>query len=538
MSHSRAYAVPAVLALWLAMNAAASAAETVGPLSDIAAINKALAAARPGDTILIRNGAYPGDVRIVMTAEGEKDKPITLAAETPGKVFFTGGGTHQSFPTITLTGSFLHVTGFVFHKSAGGVAVHFRNARFSRLSHCAFNESGESRSVMTHMIEMGEDSADSEVDHCYMARSLSMSLGTRGGALRPNIHHNWWRDIVARASNGQEALQLRGDKAGQKGDLIDTPAASLFALVEYNLFDGACGDEEIISVKSNDNVIRHNTFLAHPTANKGGLNVRHAHRTVVDSNFFFGTGYGVRVSGDDNVVVNNYIERPVKGIRLTGGGTHGWAYRPCRNGLIANNTVIDAEEVALDIGTYMGMKDPNGGPNVVNLYPSGNRVCNNLFTCKRAEGVVSFPLPETGEVKPNDYRNNLAFCRGATAETLRLPEGFSIVDPQLAKEGRLFSPQADSPALGKALPLEPVKEDVFGRARGSTPDIGCEQVSGGAAAKRRPLTSKDVGPDWMKGEFLPLEKEAALIEVREMLKKYPDPQFRKRLHQAVDDVAK
>ncbi|HAU38959.1 MAG TPA: hypothetical protein DCX07_14755, partial [Phycisphaerales bacterium] len=45
------------------------------------AINKALESAKAGDTIVIRDGLYV-DARIVLSASGEKDKPITLAAET------------------------------------------------------------------------------------------------------------------------------------------------------------------------------------------------------------------------------------------------------------------------------------------------------------------------------------------------------------------------------------------------------------------------------------------------------------------------
>lgn len=516
--------------------AACGCVQAAGPLAHADDINMALAAAKPGDTIVIQDGVYR-DVAITMAVSGQKDKPITLTAQTPGRVFFTGSAPHQSTAIITMTGQYLHLTGVVFQQSTGGIAVWFKNAQFSRMSDCAFNESGESRTVFGHMIEVGVDSADNEVDHCYMAKSLSMSIGTRAGALRPRFHHNWWRDIVARSNNGQEPLQLQVGREGlvADADFVNTPAASLFALVEYNLFDGACGDEEIISVKSNDNVIRHNTFLPHPTANKGGINVRHGHRNVVDSNFLFGTDYGVRVSGDDNVVINNYIEKPTHGLRLTGGGTNGWAYIPCRNGLFANNTIVDCNYAPLEIGTYFGMKDPKGGPDVVSIYPSGNRIYNNILTTGRPELVVSL-IPEQG-VGSNELKNNVGFSnRAKKIEDIKVPAGVSCADPNLAKADGHLKPQTGSPAIGQGIAVEGVKEDIYGRPRTGKIDVGCEQVSSNAPAKYHPMTLQEVGPQWMKGDYTVLEKDAGVMELQELLTKYPDPEYRQRLRATLDSV--
>lgn len=519
----------------LGVSALVVSAHAAEPLANIDEVNKALTDAKAGDTVIIKDGIYR-DAFITMPASGEEGKPVTLTAQTPGGVIFTGNAPHPSTATIMLTGKYQHVTGLVFHKSTGGPAVWFKGATFSRLSHCAFNESGETRSVFSHMIEMGEDAADNEIDHCYMSRSISMSIGTRGGALRCKIHHNWWRDITALSSNGQEPLQLQYGRAGQQPDLTETPVASLFALVEYNLFDGACGDEEIVSVKSNDNTIRYNTFLAHPTANKGGLNVRHAHRTVVDSNVFLGTDYGVRVSGDDNVIINNYIERPTNGIRLTAGGPNRWAYLPARNTLVANNTVIDSAYSAMEIATYMGMKDPKGGPNVVSIYPTGNRILNNLLVSKRPDSVVRLPPPETGDVKSNEYRNNLGWCAKAkSVGDIKVPDGVEIADPKLAKAGDHFRPEPGSPALGKGILVKQAKADITGHARSETPDIGCEQVTGGSLTSLRVMSPKEVGPEWMKGDHATLDKEFGLMAIRELVNKYPDDvEYRKRLRDAVD----
>src|SRR5438046_2580977 len=46
-------------------------------------LTKAISSAKPGDTIVMSDGVWK-DASIVFSGEGEKDKPITLRAQTPG----------------------------------------------------------------------------------------------------------------------------------------------------------------------------------------------------------------------------------------------------------------------------------------------------------------------------------------------------------------------------------------------------------------------------------------------------------------------
>src|SRR5690348_6198882 len=52
-------------------------------------LTRALAAARPGDTVTLADGAWK-DARIIFKAQGRPDAPITLRAQTPGRVVLTG----------------------------------------------------------------------------------------------------------------------------------------------------------------------------------------------------------------------------------------------------------------------------------------------------------------------------------------------------------------------------------------------------------------------------------------------------------------
>ena len=50
--------------------------------------------------------------------------------------------------------------------------------------------------------------------------------------------------------------------------------SSGYTVVEFNLFEDCDGDPEIVSVKSCDNIIRHNTFLK----SYGTLSLRHGNK--------------------------------------------------------------------------------------------------------------------------------------------------------------------------------------------------------------------------------------------------------------------
>src|SRR5436190_12568996 len=67
----------------------------------------AMAKIRPGDTIRLANGTW-NDFRILLDARGTAEKPVTLTAETKGRVILTG------VSDLRLSGAHLIVSGLVF----------------------------------------------------------------------------------------------------------------------------------------------------------------------------------------------------------------------------------------------------------------------------------------------------------------------------------------------------------------------------------------------------------------------------------------
>src|SRR5699024_6229346 len=76
-----------------------------------AELEAAIAAARPGETIMMKNGTWR-DIKVAFRAVGAPGRPITLRAEVPGKVVISG----ESY--LQLVGDHLVVDGLTFRDGA------------------------------------------------------------------------------------------------------------------------------------------------------------------------------------------------------------------------------------------------------------------------------------------------------------------------------------------------------------------------------------------------------------------------------------
>jgi poly(beta-D-mannuronate) lyase len=71
------------------------------------AYKKTMPKLQPGDNVILANGTW-NDFEIIFKGDGTKNKPITLSAQTKGKVILSG----QS--NLRLAGEYLVVSGLVF----------------------------------------------------------------------------------------------------------------------------------------------------------------------------------------------------------------------------------------------------------------------------------------------------------------------------------------------------------------------------------------------------------------------------------------
>jgi poly(beta-D-mannuronate) lyase len=419
---------------------------------------------RPGDVVVMVNGDWMNQ-SLGFTARGTADKPITLRGETPGKVLLRNGS------TLAVDGEYVTVSGLAF-----GEGESERSAVELRGRNCRLTETSVVAGQYKFFVHVRGTS--NRVDHCYLAGKTSvhptLQVEVEG---RPNHHiidHNYFGPRPPLRRNGGETIRV-----GYSHQSMTNSGT----LVERNLFEQCDGENEIISNKSCENIYRFNTFRDCA----GMFTLRHGNRCRVEGNFFFGNGKrgsgGIRVIGEDHVVINNYIERVQEGgFWITSGIVDSPlnGYFPARNCLIAFNTFVDSPGPALDLDAGIGRARRT-------LLPENITIANNLL------------CPTDGHVFNGDegkgfrWPGNLTSASSATNTTK-----LRIAAPKFARAAGLLRPANDSPARNAAEgTFAAVTIDIDGQPRAARFDVGCDQFST-MPTTNRPLTPADVGPSWMK----------------------------------------
>lgn len=300
---------------------------------------RAVAAAKPGQTVLLADGVYR-DVELRLGATGTPEQPVTLRARTPGRVIFTGKS------LVTISGTNLVVSGLVFDQVWNQETVVFDGAKHARLTDCAFTECGNPRSTFSKIVHLRHASQHCRVDHCFMRGNLSMGMGVRLAAddaesTHATFDHNYFKDIARRFSNGQEPIQIGQGSFGVE--------RAMHALVEYCLFDHANGDAELISNKASANIYRFNTF----TGCDGALTLRGGGSVLVQGNVFLKCKGAIRSHAVHSFIVGNFADGCNDGILLnagSGGEFDAKGYTTPHHGVIANNVIQNCRQSAFSIG--------------------------------------------------------------------------------------------------------------------------------------------------------------------------------------------
>lgn len=462
---------------------AGSSSATIFSVSSADEIETAMESAQPGDTLVMSNGVWT-DQEIDFAGIGSAANPITLRAQTPGGVVLNG------LSTLRISGDHLVVDGLHF---LGGTiensdhVVQFRgplgeatNSRFTNSVIESYNP--EDLNDKYHYVSLyGQNNRvdnNSFLDQRNIGPQIVAWLD-ESPAMKPALHRidsNHFGDRPQGWDNGFEAIRL-GDS--------DTSLVSAQIVVENNLFERVDGEIEIISSKSDDNIFRYNTFRE----SKGTLTLRHGNSNRVEGNFFLGEGAensgGIRVVGEDHVIVNNYIadvdDQADGAISFAAGIPNSQlnGYQQVKNVLMAHNTIVNVKGAGITFDWGIGSSGRS-------LLPEDLTIAANLISSAHA------PLFEGSEGSGYVFENNIA--HGAALGIATRP-GISQVDPQLVlgADG-LWRPSAGSPAVDGASSGY-VTEDMDGQARIGLFDVGADELSF-AQIVRKPLTTGDVGASW------------------------------------------
>ncbi len=391
--------------------------------------------AQAGDVVRLADGEWK-DFSIVFEAHGREGRPVTLAAQTAGKVVLTGAS------SLKMAGEWLVVSGLVFRRGSapGDEVISFRRdsrrmAVHSRLTQVVidrFNQPDRRRedrwvSLYGH---------DNRVDHSWFAGKGN--AGVMLAVIRPKgqpqanrhrIDHNYFGPRPPLGSNGGETIRI-GTSDESLSDSLTT--------VEANVFDRCDGEVEIVSVKSGGNVVRGNLILQ----SQGSIVLRHGNGNLVERNVFLGGGKphtgGVRVINAGQTVRDNYMEG-LAGTSFTSAiavmnGVPGSAinrYDPVSGAVIANNSILDAARITLGAGADAERSAP----------PQHSRFTGNLVT-----GAGASPFAIEADVKGIAFADNAASAQvpGSLAAGFvqtpialkRAANGLLYpTDPALAKRG-------------------------------------------------------------------------------------------------------
>ncbi len=213
-----------------------------------------------GDNIILANGTWQ-DFEIKFKGQGTKEAPISLTAETKGKVILSG----QS--NLKMSGEYLHVSGLVFKSgfTPSNEVIAFRTskndlANNSRVSEVVIdNYSNPDRHESDYWVSLYGKNNRFDHNHLVGKRNKGVTLAVRLNteASQENHHkidHNYFGPRPILGSNGGETLRI-GTSHYSMSDS--------FTVVENNYFDRCDGEVEIISIKSANNKVSNNTFLNH-----------------------------------------------------------------------------------------------------------------------------------------------------------------------------------------------------------------------------------------------------------------------------------
>lgn len=473
--------------------------------------------ANPGDTIIVRSGRYDTGGSVTMPSGGTQAHPVLIKAEEVGSVELTGE-TYLDLRQV----SYVTIQGFIW-TSTDVTAIKTQASHHIRITRNTFRlrETSSRKWVIIQGIWDNPDapSHHNRIDHnLFEEKHLPGNFITIDGQADPvyqssqydRIDHNHFRNMGPRVENEMEAVRMGWSEMSM---------SSGFTTLEFNLFENCDGDPEIVSVKTCDNDVRHNTFRS----SQGTLSLRHGNRSRVEGNFFFGEekagSGGIRLYGDDHVIVNNYFfgllgskwDAP---LTLTNGdydgGTSYSNHFRINRAQIVNNTLVNNTR-----GIEIGFTN-NGSY----LKPPRDVILkNNLVQGSVDDLIITYTEPVN-----MSWVSNLMYASGTAQVGLTLSdEEIRVMDPQLQKSEELFRPLPCSPLIDAGSSTNLSEIDIDGQERVGNPDIGCDEYHTDSLRLYYPLTARDVGPQ--AGVLVPIvdkhRSETVLAELKIM--QYPNP---------------
>lgn len=182
-----------------------------------------------------------------------------------------------------------------------------------------------------------------------------------------HVYRNHFKDIYPYVPDGVTPAG-DSDREVMAMGIADSQDVVTNNVVEYNLFDNCDGENEIITVKTSNNIFRYNTFKN----SMGSLSFRLGSNNQAYGNYFYGEGAsaswsddnyqtgGIRAYGSGHLIYDNYMENLTgTSWRLpilidsgdTSDSTGADSHETPSNISVTNNTIVDSVGGGIHIGS-------------------------------------------------------------------------------------------------------------------------------------------------------------------------------------------
>ena len=265
-----------------------------------------------GDILIFKSGIWD-NVHLKINKGGEKNFPIIFKAQSGGEVVFTG----SSF--IEINAPNIIIDGFSFKNgSIDRGAVISMNSEFGVLKNTEIVDYNPKQFDQKYVWLQFNGSNNKVMNSLFEGKTNNgpVVLNSEIGSKNNFITRSYFKNIPLKEhSNGREIIKILGP-----GHVYENSSDGAFFSLKENLFENADGEGvEIISIKSNRNLIQENTFLS----SSGSLNVRRGTDNIISKNTFLcnakSGAQGIRMSGQRNLIEKNYISNCEYGIAVSSG---------------------------------------------------------------------------------------------------------------------------------------------------------------------------------------------------------------------------
>ncbi|WP_407556337.1 chondroitinase-B domain-containing protein [Winogradskyella sp. 4-2091] len=460
-------------------------------------LQNAIKNAEPGDDIVLKNGTY-NNLEIKLVGEGTEDSPITLKAETPGKVFIEGES------SLEISGHYLVVDGLFFRNghSPKTNVIAFRTsekevANHSKVTNCVILDFNN--------LERDQDNLwvqfygkHNELSNCYIAGK------TNGGpTVRVDLKGNQSIRNYHKIVNNHFGPRPR--KGGARGETIQlgssfTSMSPSNTLIANNLFEECNGEVEIISSKTNFNIIKNNVFYK----SEGSVVTRHGNYVTVDGNYFIGDGVndqygGIRIINTGHWVINNLFYK-IKGknfrspIAIMNGIPKSPLnrYNQVTDVVVAYNTFVDSDSPwQFGVGTNIAQADVLPKSEIRSARPLRTEVVNNVIYNSKGDAN---PIIEHDKADGVTFASNVIDNNGVEIKNSHglITKELSLTD--IGTELAVPTTGFGDVEVYKGYDFETIKTDLLNNSREKSNQIGA--ILNAENISLNLLDKSKYGADW------------------------------------------